>query len=56
MEEYLDSFELDMAVKFCERALQLEPDNLSVLDTMAPLLLEAGEMDKAYEVSLKLGL
>jgi Tfp pilus assembly protein PilF len=50
VEEYLDSFEIDMALKFCERALQLEPNNLYVLDTMAPLLLEAGESDRAFEV------
>ena len=41
-----------MAVKFCEHALQLEPTNLHVLDTMAPLLLETGETDRALEVSV----
>lgn len=49
----MDSFQIDMAVKFCERALQMEPNNLYVLDTMAPLLLEAGEPDRAFDVSLK---
>lgn len=51
VEEYLDCFQVEMAVKFCERALKLEPDNLEVIDTLAPLLLEAGDGDRAFEVS-----
>ena len=46
----MDSFQIEMAVQFCERALSLEPDNVHVLDTMAPLLLEVGDTDQALEV------
>ncbi len=41
---------MDLALKFCERALQLEPENIHVMNTMATVLLEAGETDKAFEV------
>ena len=33
---------MELAIKFCERALELEPDNVYVLNTMASVLLEAG--------------
>ena len=46
----MDSFQVDLALKFCERALQLEPENIHVMNTMATVLLEAGETDKAFEV------
>ena len=51
VEDYLDSFQVDMAIRFCERALQLEPANLYILDTLAPLLLEAGDSDRAFQVN-----
>ena len=47
----MDSFQVDLAVKFCERALELEPSNVYVLNTMATVLLEAGDTDKAFEVT-----
>ncbi len=46
----LDSFQLDLAIQFCERALEMEPSNVAVLDTLAPLLLEAGDTERAFEV------
>jgi len=46
----VDSFQLELAVKFCERALELEPENVKVLDTLAPLLLETGDTEHAQEV------
>lgn len=46
----VDSFQLDLAVQFCERALELEPENVRVLDTLAPLLLEVGDTEQALEV------
>lgn len=51
MEEYTDTFQPELACKFAERALELEPDNTQVLDTLAPVLLEIGDADKAMEIS-----
>ena len=47
----MDSFQYELACKFCERALEYEPDNVCVLDTYAPLLLETGNTNKAVEIS-----
>ncbi|KAK2177144.1 hypothetical protein NP493_616g01012 [Ridgeia piscesae] len=46
-EEYIDTFEFEMAQKFCQRALELEPDNVQALETSGTLLLELGELDSA---------
>ena len=43
---------MELACKFGERALELEPGNILVMDTVAPLLLETGNTDKAIEISL----
>ena len=50
-EEYIDTFEFEMAQKFCQRALELEPDNVQALETCGTLLLELGELDSARHVS-----
>lgn len=42
---------MELACKFGERALEMEPGNSLVLDTVAPLLLETGNTDKAIEIS-----
>ena len=42
---------MELACKFGERALELEPGNRLVMDTVAPLLLETGNTDKAIEIS-----
>ena len=47
----MDSFQVELACKFAERALELEPDNILVLDTLAPLLLETGLTDRAVQIS-----
>ena len=42
---------MELAVKFAERALDIAPESTRVLDTLAPLLLEIGQVDKALEIS-----
>ena len=49
--ECVDSFQLELACKFCQRAVASDPDDVRPLDMMAPLLLELGETDKAIEIS-----
>lgn len=50
-EEYIDTFEFEMAHKFCARALEIDPDNTRVLQTSGTLLLELGDMENAKTVS-----
>jgi len=50
-EECLDSLQVELACKFYERALSIEPDNITVLDSLGALLLETGGSDKAIEIS-----
>ena len=52
VDECVDTFQVELACKFAERALEMEPDNTDILDTLAPLLLEVGEVDKAVEISI----
>ena len=51
-EKCLDNFNHELAIKFCERALGIEPDNLEVLEMAGSVYLETGDMDKAKSVSL----
>lgn len=53
MEECVDSVQMELACKFAERALAIEPDSSRVLDTLAPLLMETGEIDRAVEISFQ---
>ena len=48
-EEYIDQFQFPMAQKFCERALEIDGDNVRALETSASLLLEMGNMDAARQ-------
>ncbi|XP_072010975.1 uncharacterized protein [Engystomops pustulosus] len=52
-EEYLDNFNFEMAQLFCQRALDLEPENLEILDMMGNICMELGDADKARQVFLK---
>ena len=52
VDECLDNFNFDLAVKFCEKALEIEPDNVEVLEVAGAVYLETGETDKAKTVSL----
>ncbi len=40
-----------MAEKFCQRALDLEPENMRAIETQGFLLLQAGSIDEARAVS-----
>lgn len=48
--ENMDSFNYEVAQMFCQRALDLEPNNVRALEISASLLLEAGELDGSKEL------
>ena len=48
----MDNFNFELAVKFCERALDMEPNNVEVLEMAGAVFLETGDVDKAKSVSL----
>ncbi|XP_062841423.1 uncharacterized protein si:dkey-12j5.1 [Trichomycterus rosablanca] len=52
-EECMDNFDFTMARMFCQRALDIEPTNLTILDMLGNICAELGDMDKAKEVFLK---
>ena len=45
-----------MAQKFCQRALEMDPDNVKALETTGALLLEMGNIDAAKQVCNWLGV
>lgn len=49
-EEYMDSFDFEMAAMFCQRALDLEADNLQALDMLGHIYSELGNTQKAKEI------
>lgn len=52
-EESMDNFDFPMAKMFCQRALDIEPTNLTVLDMLGNICAELGDVDKAKQVFLK---
>lgn len=50
-EECMDSFDFEMAGLFCQRALDVEPTNLQVLDMQGHIYSELGNTQKAKEIS-----
>uniref|UniRef100_A0A9J7Z0S9 Si:dkey-12j5.1 n=1 Tax=Cyprinus carpio carpio TaxID=630221 RepID=A0A9J7Z0S9_CYPCA len=52
-EECIDNFDFDMARLYCQRALDIEPTNLTTLDMMGNICTELGEIEKAKQVYLK---
>ncbi|XP_041104770.1 probable assembly chaperone of rpl4 isoform X1 [Polyodon spathula] len=52
-EEYMDNFDFEMAQLFCQRALDLEPTNLNVLDMLGNICAELGNEEKAKQVFLR---
>ncbi|CAG0888571.1 unnamed protein product [Darwinula stevensoni] len=46
-EELINAFQYSVAQKFCERALEMSPDNLRALECTASLLLEVGDPEGA---------
>ncbi|CAJ1062140.1 probable assembly chaperone of rpl4 isoform X2 [Xyrichtys novacula] len=53
-EEYMDSFDFEMAGLFCQRALDVEPNNLQALDMLGHIHSELGDTQKAKGISFKL--
>ncbi|MBN3305633.1 uncharacterized protein LOC136760152 [Amia ocellicauda] len=53
MEEYMDNFDFEMAQMFCQRALDIEPTNLKILDMLGNICAELGNVDKAKQVFLR---
>ena len=51
VDELVDSFQYEEAVKCCEEGLQRDPCNAALLETLGSLLLELDNTDKAYEIS-----
>lgn len=49
-EELVGRFQYDLAIKFCERILEHEPQQLDALQMKATILIDAGETDQAKEV------
>merc|ERR1712018_834891 len=48
-DEFIEQYNYEMAQKFLERALEINPDHPRALETAASLLLEAGEVEKAEQ-------
>ncbi|KAL1259576.1 hypothetical protein QQF64_010153 [Cirrhinus molitorella] len=45
-EESIDNFDFDMARLYCQRALDIEPTNLTLLDMMGNICAELGDIEK----------
>jgi len=45
--EFMDMYNYEMAQKFCQRALEIDNDNVRALEATATLLLEAGDAENA---------
>ncbi|XP_039535799.1 probable assembly chaperone of rpl4 [Pimephales promelas] len=52
-EECIDNFDFDMASLYCQRALDIEPTNLTILDMLGNICAELGDVEKAKQVYLK---
>lgn len=52
-EECMDNFDFPMAKMYCQRALDIEPTNLTVLDMLGNICAELGDMDKAKQIFIK---
>jgi len=51
--ELLENFNYDLALKFSEKALLIEPENTKVLETMGNICAELGNADNAKQYYLK---
>ena len=47
----MDTFDFEMAGLFCQRALDVESDNLQALDMLGHICSELGNTQKAKEIS-----
>uniref|UniRef100_A0A3Q2GGY6 Si:dkey-12j5.1 n=1 Tax=Cyprinodon variegatus TaxID=28743 RepID=A0A3Q2GGY6_CYPVA len=50
-QEYMDSFDFEMASLFCQRALDVDSNNLQALDLLGNICSELGDMEKAKSIS-----
>ena len=50
VEAYLDSFRYEEVVELCLQAVEREPDSVTILEEVGPLLLELGHVDHAHKV------
>ncbi|KAL4235922.1 hypothetical protein ACF0H5_004312 [Mactra antiquata] len=48
-QDCIDRFEYELAQKFCQRALEMEPDNVRVLETSGALLIDLGNLEGAKQ-------
>jgi len=53
VDELTEEFNYDLALKFCEKALQIEPENIQVLETIGNVCSELGDIDHAKQYLLK---
>lgn len=53
-QEYIDKFKLEEALIVLKQALNLEPENVTVIDTTASVLMELGKTDDAFPVGFML--
>ncbi|XP_059828235.1 uncharacterized protein si:dkey-12j5.1 isoform X1 [Hypanus sabinus] len=51
--EYMDNLNYELAQMFCQRALDMEPNNLTTLDMMGNIFAELGNSEKAKEAFQK---
>ncbi|XP_076327475.1 uncharacterized protein LOC143234197 isoform X1 [Tachypleus tridentatus] len=49
----ISSFEYELARKFCERALEMDSENVQALETLSGVLLELGDLEGGYNALLK---
>ncbi|XP_075443525.1 uncharacterized protein LOC142487692 isoform X2 [Ascaphus truei] len=52
-EDCLDNFNFELAQMFCQRALDMDPTNLEILDMLGNICMELGNIEKAKQVLLK---
>lgn len=53
-QEYIDKFKLEEALIVLKQALNLEPENVTVIDTTSSVLMELGKTDDAFPVGFML--
>ena len=53
VEQYVESFEFELALKFCQKALDLEPENTTVLETFGNTCAEVNDIENARKYFFK---
>jgi len=49
-DEYVNSLDYELARKFCQRALEAEPENVRALETLGFVELQSGDYERARHV------